>query len=144
MSWRYPWAWGPENRGDWDLSLNAQIPLALTIQTASGLANLDFSELRLTDLRIQTSNSFVTLSLPAHAGETKSRIEGSNSMFEIHIPPGVAAQIRSTNTSSGLEVDANRFVILEDGREYRSLDYETAANRVDIELEHAAGAVKIK
>ena len=143
MRWRYPWAWGSENSMDWHLNLNGEIPLALTIQTAVGQADLDFSELRLTDLSIQTSDSFVTLSLPANTGETKSKIGGSNSMFEIHIPPGVAAHIHSTNVSPGLEVDANRFAILEDGREYRSLDYETATNRVDIQLEAALNWVKI-
>jgi uncharacterized membrane protein len=135
MSLRYPWAWGNANTLDWDLMLNAEIPTALTIEASAGQADLDLSELRLTSIDLKASASSVAISLPAHAGETRVRIEASVSSFEIHVPPGVAAQIRSTEELHTLQVDLNRFPIIRNLHEYRSPDYETAANRVDIELE---------
>jgi uncharacterized membrane protein len=143
MSLRYPWAWGNANTLDWDLSLNSAIPLALTIEANAMQANLDLSELRVNTIALQINASSVDLSLPAQAGETKVKITVSLSYAVIKVPSGVAAHIHTEAAFPSLEVDLNRFAVIQDGREYRSLDYETAANHVDIQVELAHSVAKI-
>jgi hypothetical protein len=55
----------------------------------------------------------------------------------------VAAWIRAENASSTVELDVQRFSIVEDGQEYRSVDYDAATNRVEIQLKLAVTSVKI-
>lgn len=143
MSLRYPWAWSNANTLDWDLSLNSEIPLALTIRAAAGQADLDLSELSVHNITLEINTGSVNMSLPAHAGETKVKITSSLSYSIIKVPSGVAAHIHTEKPLPDLEIDLSRFAIVEEGREYRSLDYETAANRVDIQLELALSTAKI-
>jgi uncharacterized membrane protein len=143
MSLRYPWAWGPANALDWSLSLNPQIPLITNIETSAGDADLDFSELQVTDLNLKTSASMTNLSLPVRMGQTFVKIEGSAASFVIRVPPTVAVQIHMVKSLSSLELDPARFSVIQDGHEYRSIDYDTAANRVIIQVELSFGSVKI-
>jgi hypothetical protein len=44
---------------------------------------------------------------------------------------------------SNIEVDLNRFIIIRDAHEYKTVDYEAAANRVDLRITMAVGSVKV-
>ena len=61
----------------------------------------------------------------------------------IHVTVGVAAHIHADLEQASLEVDPARFLPVEVGKEYRSSDYDTAANRVQIQLEMGMGTVRI-
>jgi uncharacterized membrane protein len=143
MSWRYPWAWGPANVLDWKLSLNPHIPLALHIETGTGQADFDFTELQIIHFTLKTSLSSVNMSLPTHAGQTTVIVEAGSSSLMIYIPVDVAARIRATKALSNMEVDLERFTLVTDGKEYCSKNYDTATNRVDIQLEIALGSIRI-
>jgi hypothetical protein len=143
MSFRYPWAWGPANVLDWDLRLNPQIPLVLEVETRAGQADLDFSDVNAKEISLKTSASNINMVLPNHAGQAVIKIEGNAAYSVIHVPSGVAARIQRVKGLSNVEVDLNRFVLTEDGREYRSPDYDAALNRVDIHLELDVSTVLI-
>jgi uncharacterized membrane protein len=143
LSFRYPWTWGPENAIDWDVTLTPQIPLTLNIHTRTGEADLDFAKLLLTALTIDGKASLVNLTLPEQAGETAVKVQGSASTYNITVPPGVAVQIRAANQSSGLIINLARFPVKQEGRLYRSPDYDTAANRIDIEVDLNFGSVQV-
>jgi len=140
---RYPWTWGPANALDWNLSVNPHIPLTLHIVTGMGLADFNFTEAHLSNLRLETSMSSINLSLPSNAGQTAVHVEASTAFLVIQVPAGVAARIHSEKGMSDIEVDLKRFALVENGGEYRSSDYDTAANRVEIQLELAGSTAKI-
>ncbi len=146
MSFWYPWAWGQANVLDWTFGLGNQIPIALDIEIAASQATLELVELQITELNMKTSSSDVLITLPANAGQTAVKVEGSTASLIIRIPPDVAALIRTSQADTITEIDVNRFPIIEKvekGLVYRSTNYETAANRVDIRLDIALGSVEM-
>ena len=143
MSLRFPWAWGPADMLDWNLSLARDIPTALEIENSSGQANLELGELQISELKITTSSSSMLIGLPARAGQTEATIEAATASLVIRVPEGVAAHIQVKNALASAEIDVDRFPVVVDGHEYRSTDYDTATNRVDMQLEVAFGSVKI-
>jgi hypothetical protein len=142
MSFWYPWAWGPANVLDWTVGLGNQIPIALDIEIAACEASLELGALQITELNINAKSSSVSIALPANAGQTAVKVEGSTAPLIIRVPPNVAAFILTSRTDTSIEIDINRFQIIEEGLEYRSANYETAANRVDIRLDIALSSVE--
>lgn len=143
MNWRrYPWAWELPSL-DWNLRLNPRIPLELSIQKGSGETDLDLTKTHLTELRLVTGTGFINLRLPANAGQSTVHVEAANVSVEIYVPVGVAALIHAVEQQTSLEVDPTRFPSVADGNEYRSSNYDTAANRVEIHLERVTGSVRI-
>jgi len=143
MSLRFPWAWGPADILDWNFNLARDIPMALEIENSSGQAKIELGELQITELKITTSASSMLIGLPANAGQTAVTIEAATASLVIQAPEGVAAYIRIKNALATAEIDVDRFPVVVDGHEYRSVNYDTAANRIDMQLEVAFGSVKI-
>jgi hypothetical protein len=136
-----PWNWGREGFG-WTFSLNSAIPLALLFETGASDTRLDLSELRVTDLRLQTGASSVQMTLPAYAGHTRTYIEAGAASVSIRVPADVAAQVRFEGGLASVDVDQDRFPRA--GGVYRSADYDTAQNKVDIEVKAGVGSVDVR
>lgn len=136
----FPWLWG-EGRRDWSFGLNGSLPLSLEFKTGASESRLDLSGLKMTDLRLETGASDTRLTLPAAAGQTRARVQAGAASIEVMIPDGVAAKVKVRGGLYSANVDTARFP--KSGDAYRSPDYETAANRVDLEIEAGAGSVKV-
>jgi hypothetical protein len=143
MSWRFPWAWSRANALDWDLVLNKRLPIVLQVKAGGGQADLDLSDLCITELNLETSASSTTISFPAHTPRTKANIEASVASLSIHVPPGVAALIRTEKALSSAEIDLDRFIVVKDAHEYRTADYETAANCLEIQISLSLGSIEV-
>lgn len=139
-----PWTWGGGGRGalDWSFSLNRDIPLALELKTGASETQLDLTDLRVADLRLQTGASSTDLTLPAQAGHTQVAIEAGAASITIRVPPGVAARVRATGGAASIDVDQSRFPRA--GAVYQSADYDTAPNRVEMDIHVGAGSVDIR
>jgi hypothetical protein len=59
----------------------------------------------------------------------------------IRIPQGVAARIRWRGGLSSINVDPSRFPRF--GDTYQSPDYDSAANKVDLDVEMGVGSVTV-
>lgn len=136
-----PWQWWRGGGLAWSFGLNPEIPLALRLETGAGEANIDLTELRVTDLRLQTGASSTRLALPAQAGHTQARIEGGAASISVRVPTGVAARIKTSGGLASFSVDRNRFP--RQGGVYQSPDYETAENTIDLQVEIGAGSVSV-
>jgi hypothetical protein len=136
-----PWNWRRHGLG-WTFNLNGAIPLDLAFETGAGEARLDLSELRVTDLRLQTGASSVQVTLPAQAGHTRAQIEAGAASISIRVPAEVAAQVRFEGGLASVNVDQSRFP--RTGGVYRSPDYDTAQNKVDIEVEAGVGSFEVR
>lgn len=135
-----PWNWGRDGLG-WLLRLNGDIPLSLAFETGASDARLDLSELRVTNLELETGASSLRVTLPARGGHTEARIEAGAASVSVHVPPEVAARVRLKGALASIEVDQARFP--RTGRLYQSPDYGTAENRVDLEVEAGVGSLKV-
>ena len=136
-----PWAWWPGESLDWDIHLNRDIPLSLNIDSGASASVIDLSDLKVTELDIDTGASSTELTLPANAGSTHVDIDTGASSLKVKIPSGVAASIRVNTGISSVNINS-RFARL-DGGLYQSADYGTAANRVDMTISSGVGSIEI-
>jgi hypothetical protein len=136
-----PWNWGREGLG-WTVRLNDGIPLSLAFETGASDARLDLSELRVTNLRLETGASSVSVTLPARAGHTQARIQAGAASVSVHVPSEVAARVRLEGGLASIEVDQGRFP--RTGGVYQSPDYDTAQNRIDLEIRAGVGSLEVR
>lgn len=138
---RGEWPWTPGAR-DWAVGLNDAIPLSLDVEVGASDTCLDLTGLRVTELCLRAGASSTEVRLPAHAGHTRASIKAGASSLSLLIPKGVAAHIQAKGGLAAITVDRARFP--QAGGIYRSPDFETAENRVEIEVETGVGSVDIR
>lgn len=140
-----PWmgwpAWGRSEGYGWDVHLSREVTLDLRVDTGASQTNLDLADLEVTDLRVQTGASATTITLPAHAGRVRARIESGVASTIIRVPTGLAARIRVESGLGDVHVDTHRFPRVGDG--YESPDYAEATDAVDLDVRNGVGAVRI-
>jgi hypothetical protein len=137
-----PWGWGRQGM-NWSLAVNKQVPLRIDIKTGANEADLNLTDLLVTDLRMSTGASSTRLALPASAGHTRVYVEAGAASVSVRIPENVAARIRSHGGLTSTSVDTARFLRVEGGF-YQSEDYESAQNQVDLEIQSGVGSVDIR
>jgi hypothetical protein len=119
------------------------VPLSLDVQAGAADSVMDLSALRISRLDLQTGASNTQVRLPQAAGQTQVTVTGGIANLTFDIPNGVAADIRLSAPLSGGNVDETRFRPLGHGR-YRSADYDTAANRVDLQAEVGIANITVR
>jgi len=126
-----------------DLNLNPNVPItSLSFKTGATDARLDLSALHVSDIDMSVGAASTWIRLPQAAGTTTARIAGGASTITLEVPQGVAAQIRHRGGLSTVNVDQSRFPSVGDGV-YRSPDYDTAQNRVDVNLETGVTTIRV-
>jgi uncharacterized membrane protein len=144
LSPRYPWAWGRVTPLDWDVGVSGQIPIALTVEAVADDGLLELGGLRLTELDITVTAASLEVSLPAHSGTFRVRVDAKAGSVDLRVPSGVAASIACEPAMSGsVLVDTSRFPTVVAEREYQSPEFETAAARVEIDTHVSAGSITI-
>jgi hypothetical protein len=129
----------PRNLG-WNLQLNQDAPLDLTVKTGVGQSNLDLRQLRLSALMISAGVGQTTVSLPGHTAYT-AVIEGGVGELVVLLPDGVAARI---DVETGLGNTAVLGDFIRDGNLYTSPGYETAVDRIELRLRAGVGQVTVR
>jgi hypothetical protein len=132
--------WGRRSQ-DWDLRLSRDVPISLAVETGASSNRLDLSELRVTDLRLQTGASASRLILPARAGPMRARLDAGAASVDVVVPTGVAARISGAMGVGALDVDERRFP--RRGSGYESPDFEMAENRVELDVQGGVGRVSV-
>ncbi len=125
------------------VALSPNVPLTVTVRTGAADAQLDFSQLRATDLNVSVGASAAHMTLPASAGTTTAHVQGGLTALTIVVPPGVAAQVHYRGGLNALDIDRTRFSAVGNG-EYRSADYDSASNRVDLYVDSGLASVTIE
>ena len=73
---------------------------------------------------------------------TYAYVEIGAANLEVTIPQGVAAKCQADVSLGNLQVDESRFP--KEGDYYMSRDFESADNRVELEIDCDAGRVQLK
>ena len=128
----------------WTMGVTAEVPLRLRVESGAADAQLDLSTLRLAELRLRTGASDTSVTLPAAAGLTRVDAEGGAASIRFRVPDGVAARVRSSIALGSSDVDLVRFPRNAAGNGWESPDFETAANRVEIEVRGGIGSVSVR
>ena len=133
------WGWRHGHR--WDARLTGDIPLKLRFQVGACNSNLDLSDLKVSDLVLETGAADTRIRMPRQAGLTRARVKAGAASVKISVPDGVAARITSAVVIGSFDVDTRRFP--RSGSGYESPDYATAANKLDLSVEGGVGSVTV-
>lgn len=137
----FSWIWGGRGGIRWDVALNTGIPLRLQAESGASESHFDLTELQVKDLVLKTGASSTEVNLPVHADHTHVKIEAGAASVVLRVPEGVAARIAVNGGLLDAQIDTNRFPRTNGG--YQSSDYDTAAQRVDIDIDAGVGAVQV-
>jgi hypothetical protein len=138
----WPWNWMGARGQEWNLRLNPNPRLALHLKTGASESRVDLTDLRVSELSLDTGASKTVLTLPAHAGWTRARIASGAASVEVAVPAGVAARVHGLIAVGSLDVDQRRFPRHNGG--YESPDYESATHRVELSVEGGVGSVVVR
>ena len=133
-----PWL---DRRSRWNVGLTTEVPLDLRVEAGASRTTLDLHDLQLRSLQLQTGASETRVRLPRAAGVTTVRAESGAASLTFEVPAGVAARIRNRMALGSTQIDEARFPRV--GDIYQSLDYATAANRVDMDIQGGVGSVRV-
>ncbi|HEX8969506.1 MAG TPA: DUF5668 domain-containing protein [Chloroflexota bacterium] len=126
-----------------DIGLSPNVPIpSLTVETGAADAHLDLSSLRVSTVDLSVGAATAWVQFPASVAQTRANIRGGASTITIVVPPGVAAQIQHRGGLSTLHVDQNRFPPVGDGT-YRSPDYLSAANKLELNIETGITTIQV-
>ena len=138
----FPGIFNSGSRIAWDMRLNPDIPLALELHTGANDAHLDLSMVQVTELEIQTGASTTQVDLPAQAEFIRVKVSAGAASVVLNVPAGVAARVDVDGGLLGVDVDLARFP--KAGNVYQSADYETAAQRVEININAGVGSISVQ
>jgi len=133
--------WG-EGGISWEVRLTRNIPLIINIKSAASNMELVLSQLKVTELRLDVDAGNCKVTMPSSAGTTNIEIEADVANIELTIPDGVAAKIRVDTDLSVFDVDESRFP--KQGDYYVSDHFDTAQNRIYLEIDSDVGRVQVK
>jgi hypothetical protein len=137
--------WGfPDNapRGlEWNVHLNNTVPMTLDVRTGASENFLDLSDLKVTDLKVETGASSTQITLPANVAYTKVKVGAGAASISIKVPENVAARIHVSSAIASKRIDTARFPA--NGNYYETSGYDTAANKAEIIIETGVGSVEV-
>ncbi|MBT3322520.1 MAG: hypothetical protein HN392_09580 [Anaerolineae bacterium] len=134
-----PWMWGAR---EWSVNLSEEVVWQLHFEMGASDTRVDLTDLKVTDLEVDTGASNTKIILPANAGQTHVDLSGGAASILFEIPEGVAARIQVDSGLAAINIDRERFPRV--GNFYKSENYETAANKVDINADFGAGSLSIR
>lgn len=126
------------------LNLSPLVPIAsFNVETGATDARLDLSNLHVATLDMSIGAATAWVRFPESSGLTTAHISGGASTITLEVPDGVAAQIQHQGGLSTLNVDQGRFPQVNDSL-YRSPDYDTAPNKVDLVVETGVTTITVR
>lgn len=140
-AWIFPWM-GSHTGFNWNFGLNRDIPIRIKVESGAGEAVFDLVDLLVKELSIETGASSTEVTLPARAGHTQVMIKAGAASVKLRVPEGVAANIHIQSGLSGNTINTQRFPSLGGGA-YRSADYDSATNQIDIRIESGVGSIDV-
>ena len=124
----------------WDLQLNRDMPLDLTVRTGVGESSLDLRHLNLSALRVTSGVGQTTVTLPGYNQYT-AVIEGGVGELTVLLPPETAVRIQVETGLGGVSVLGNS---TQTGNVYLSAGFDTAADGIELQLKAGVGQVTVR
>ena len=137
--WSFPW--GTTGGFSWQIYLNPEVPFDLTLKTGASETRLNLTDLKITNLFLDTGASSTSISMPAHAGYTKATVHAGAASVDIRFPQNVAGLLHIQTGLAGININNTRFV--QNGNTYKSPDYDMATDKVELNVEAGVGRISI-
>lgn len=129
-----------EFRNEWDLKLNEDVPMQMTIDLGAGRSNLELGALHLTGFNISGGAGNVTIDLTGDwQDDLDARIAGGLGNIHVRVPRDVGVSIK-VETGVG-SVDANG--LAKNGSTYTNDAYGVSDVTLRIEIEAGVGRINL-
>ncbi len=132
---------GP-SAGIWQFQLTQEVPVLLTVEAGASSLNIDLTDVLVTRLALKTGASSTNVTMPSR-GASLLDIEVGAASINIRVPEMAAARIRVREGVTAVNVDTNRFPRLDSGI-YQSSNFDTSADRSEINIEAGLGSVSVR
>jgi hypothetical protein len=136
----FNFGFGPNRGTDWNIHLNPNVPMTVKADLGAGNSTLDFSQIKATDIDVDNGAGNTEVVFPAAAGAVSGKVSGGVGNLNIKIPEGAAARIKVDTGLGNISADS-RFTKRDDT--YETADYNSATNKIDLELDMGVGNVEI-
>jgi hypothetical protein len=141
---------GPDlfDRGDarWDVNLNPDVPLDLTLDVGSGRCDLDLTGLHISDFFIDVGSGSVDLALPS-TSTFEGRIDGGSGHLDIILPKSAGMQVDLDSGSGAFRPD-DRFRLVEGERGedgvWETQGFRTAEHKIVLKIDQGSGSINIR
>jgi hypothetical protein len=125
-----------------NVNLSPNVPItSLNIKSGASETRLDLSRLRVAEIDVAIGAAATWIRMP-DSGKTNARINSGAATVTLEVPPAVGAQIRYRGGLSTINIDQTRFPRVEEGL-YRSPDFATNPNQVDINLQTGVTTIQV-
>jgi hypothetical protein len=126
----------------WNLRLTERVPLMLEMETGLSHAALNLETLDVPSLTLKGGLGAIDLVLPGQVAHCQVRLESGLGAANVTVPQGVAVRIQVESGLAGTSVDERRFPKV--GGVYLSPEWEQAAYRVEMHVQHGLGSVTVR
>ena len=135
------WRWGDVSV-TWEVKLSRTLPLELIVKSGASDMELNLTDLKMGEFRLDTGASRANVVMPAKAGLTRASITAGAANVTITIPEGVAARVKTDTGLASIDVDEGRFP--RSGDYYLSPNFDTAENRLDLSVKGGVASISIR
>lgn len=142
----------PVNSGDIQIRVPSDLPTSITINVGAGDFDIDLSDVRLTDARVNIGASSIRFVLPKPTtGNVDIRMNGGASNITIVVPDGLEARIATTGGFLSLRSDNTRLGTggatggcIACGSTIETSGYSSASNRVTVTISAGASSIVVR
>lgn len=131
----------------WDIRLNPDVPLSVSVDVGSGSAELDLSALQLSDLDVEGGSGSTALSLPAMPDTYAANVSARSGSFRMTVPDGAQVELLTESGSGSfrLETGSGSAVSMRGSSGSGSVNIQIGADAdFDLALESGSGSVSIQ
>ncbi len=136
--WIENWNWRGGDR--WNLRLSPEVALSLDVDVGAGGATISLIGLNVQDLQVESGAGHTKIIFPPE-GDFSGQISGGVGAVVLEIPVEMAARLRIDRGLSALDI-SSRFT--KENDVYRTADWETNPNRVDLDVDVGVGLLTIR
>jgi hypothetical protein len=138
---QFVWSPGRNISERWDLSFTPRVPLEITVDSGVGVLSLDLTELQVTRLDVNAGVGSSTITFPKAAGTTKASIDAGVGSITVRIPSNVGVRLHVSRGLGSVSVDRR---MNRSGNDYTSNNYDTAENRLELEINGGLGSISVQ
>jgi hypothetical protein len=141
----------PVSAGEVEIRVASDLPTSLTINLGAGEFDIDLSDVRVTDARVNIGASSMRFVLPKTSGDVTVRMNGGASSFVLVVPDGVETRIvttggllslRSDNTRLGSDGGTGGCVAC--GSSVETSGYRAAHDRVTVTISAGVSSIVVR
>jgi hypothetical protein len=141
----------PVRMGDVQIRLARDVPTSLTINVGAGQFDVDLSDVRVTDARVNVGASSMQFVVPKPSGDVAIRMNGGASNIVLVVPDGVEARIVTTGGLLSLRSDNPRLGttgsasgVFAGGTSVETSGYGAAHDRVSLTISAGASSIVVR